>query len=232
MIVLPPRYSTLSFTFAYQTNSNFDQAIKEGLDIKFDTYAYHCGVSNINVVLPEWFLARIPEVFSSRWALLKLRGDLTLIKNLLGFGYEDIQITKANHPDLEQYNGKFLKDIARKRNMGEFENFIDFVQKSNGIAAVLNHRYSNLDQVKSMIAHPAALFQTDATVHLEGVQNPAAFGNFPRILQYAREYNLTSLEDVIHKMTGASADRFGIKDRGTLAKNKAADVFVFDWRKV
>ena len=32
MIVLPPKYSTLSFTFAYQTNSNFDQAIKEGLD--------------------------------------------------------------------------------------------------------------------------------------------------------------------------------------------------------
>ncbi len=209
-----------------------DQAIKEGLDIKFDTYAYHCGVSNINVVLPEWFLARIPQVFSSRWALLKLRGELTLIKSLLGFGYEDIQITKANHPGLEQYNGMFLKEIARKRNMGEFENFIDFVQKSNGMAAVLNHRYSNLDQVKAMIAHPAALFQTDAYVHLEGVQNPAAFGNFPRILQYAREYHLTGLEDVIHKMTGASADRFGIKDRGILAKNKAADVLVFDWLKV
>jgi len=150
--------------------------------------------------------------------------------NLLAI--EDIQITKANHPDLEQYNGMFLKEIAHKRNMGEFENFIDFVQKSNGIAAVLNHRYSNLDQVKAMIAHPAALFQTDATVHLEGVQNPAAFGNFPRILQYARDFNLTSLEDVVHKMTGASADRFGIKDRGTLIKNKAADVVVFDWQKV
>jgi hypothetical protein len=82
------------------------------LKLIFDTYAYHCGVSNINVVLPEGFLARIPEVFNSRWALLKLRGELTLIKNLLGFGYEDIQITKANHPELEQYNGMFLKDIA------------------------------------------------------------------------------------------------------------------------
>jgi len=209
-----------------------DQAIKDGVDVKFDTYAYHCGVSNINVVLPEWFLARIPEVFNNRWALLKLRAELTLIKNLLGFGYEDIQITKANHPDLEQYNGMFLKDIARKRNMGEFENFIDFVQKSNGIAAVLNHRYSNLEQVKAMIQHPAALFQTDATVHLEGVQNPGAFGNFPRILQYARDYNLISLEEAVHKMSGASADRFHIQDRGILAENKAADIMVFDWQNV
>ncbi len=209
-----------------------DQGIKEGLDLKFDTYAYHCGVSIINVVLPEWFLAGIPEVFESRTSLLKLRAELTLIKNLLGFGYEDIQITKANHPDLEQFNGMFLKDIAEKRGMSEFENFIDFVQKSNGKAAVLNHRYSNLEQVKAMISHPASLFQTDATVLTDGTQNPAAFGNFPRILQYAREFALLPLEKVVHKMTGASADRFNIKDRGVLAKGKAADIMVFDWKTV
>ncbi|MCP4751228.1 MAG: amidohydrolase family protein [Proteobacteria bacterium] len=209
-----------------------DQAIGEGLDVKFDTYAYHCGVSIINVVLPEWFLAGIPEVFESRTSLLKLRAELTLIKNLLGFGYEDIQITKANHPELEQYNGMFLKDIAIKRDMGEFENFIDFVQKSKGRAAVLNHRYSNLEQVKAMIKHPASLFQTDATVLTHGTQNPAAFGNFPRILQYAREFGLLSLEEVVHKMTGASAERFDLKDRGVLANGKAADIMVFDWKTV
>ncbi|MFH2130339.1 MAG: amidohydrolase family protein [bacterium] len=209
-----------------------DGAIQEGLDVKFDTYAYHCGVSIINVVLPEWFLAGIPDVFESRTSLLKLRAELTLIKTLLGFGYGDIQITKANHPDLEQFNGMFLKDIAEKRGMGEFENFIDFVQKSGGKAAVLNHRYSNLEQVKAMIAHPASLFQTDATVLTDGTQNPAAFGNFPRILQYARDFRLLKLEAVVHKMTGASADRFKIQDRGVLAPNKAADIMVFDWETV
>ncbi|MBU3915642.1 amidohydrolase family protein [bacterium] len=209
-----------------------DKAIQDGVDVKFDTYAYHCGVSHINVVLPEWFLAQIPQVFDSRWSVLKLRAELTLIKTLLGFGYEDIQITKANHPDLEQYNGLFLKDIAEKRGMGEFENFIDFVKKSNGVAAVLNHRYSNLEQVKAMIAHPASLFQTDATVLLEGVQNPAAFGCFPRILQYSRDFKLLSIEEVIHKMSGAAAERFGIQDRGILAANKAADILIFDPKNV
>ena len=33
-------------------------------------------------------------------------------------------------------------------------------------------------------------------------------------------------------MSGASADRFGIQDRGILAENKAADIMVFDWHKV
>jgi N-acyl-D-amino-acid deacylase len=215
-----------------QAFSKIEQARTAGLDVKFDTYAYHCGTSIINVVLPEWFLAQIPEVFESRLSLLKLRGELTLIKNLLGFGYEDIQITKASHPDLEQYNGMFLKDIAAKRNLGEFENFIDFVKLSNGKASVLNHRYSNLDQVKAMIKHPDSLFQTDATVGLEGTQNPACFGNFPRILQYARDFKLLSLEEVVHKMTGAAAERFEMKDRGILKGGMAADVVVFNRDKV
>ena len=209
-----------------------DKAIDEGLDIKFDTYAYHCGTSIINVVLPEWFLAGIPDVFESRTSLLRLRAELTLIKNLLGFGYEDIQITHANHPDLDQFNGMFLKDIAEERGLGEFENFVDFARKSKGRAGVLNHRYSNLEQVKAMIAHPASLFQTDARVSTRGTQNPAAYGNFPRILQYARDFRLISLEEAIYKMTGASAERFGIKDRGVLKKNAAADLLVFDWDKI
>ena len=64
------------------------------------------------------------------------------------------------------------------------------------------------------------------------MQNPAAFGNFPRFLQYAREFGLLGLEEVIHKMTGAAAERFSINDRGVLRKNYAADITVFDWNTV
>jgi N-acyl-D-aspartate/D-glutamate deacylase len=73
---------------------------------------------------------------------------------------------------------------------------------------------------------------TDAIVAPEGVQNPAAFGNFPRFLQYARDYSLISLEEAVHKMTGASAERFEIKGRGILKNGYAADITVFDWKNV
>ncbi len=209
-----------------------DGAIREGLDVKFDTYAYHCGTSIINVFMPEWFLASIPDAFESRTSLLRLRAEITLIEKLLGFGYGDIQITHANHPELDQYNGMFMTDIAEKRDMGEFENFVDFARQTEGRARVLNHRYSNLEQVKAMMQHPASLFQTDAGVALEGTQNPGAFGNFPLFLQYARDSRLLSLEEVVRKMTGAAAERFFIKDRGLLRKNFAADITVFDPKRV
>ena len=78
-----------------------DSAIAEGVDVRFDTYAYHCGTSVINVFMPEWFLADVPEAFDSRVSLLRLRAETTLLEKLLGFGYRDIQVTNTRHPSLE-----------------------------------------------------------------------------------------------------------------------------------
>jgi N-acyl-D-amino-acid deacylase len=209
-----------------------DGAIAEGVDVRFDTYAYHCGTSVINVFMPEWFLSRVPEAFDSRASLLRLRAETTLIEKLLGFGYRDIQVTDTRHPSLEKYNGMFANDIAAERGLSPFENFIDIARMSDGRARVLNHRYSNLDNLKLMMRHPASLFMTDATPAPSGVQNPGAFGNFPRFLQYAREFGLLSLEECVHKMSGASAERFGLRDRGILREGAAADITVFDWDAV
>ena len=94
-------------------------------------------------------------------------------------------------------HGMFLTDIARKRRMVEFDNFIVFARKSEGRARVLNHRYSNLEIVHALMQHSAALYQTDATPFPEGVQNPGAYGNFPLFLQYARDYRLLRLEEAV-----------------------------------
>ena len=209
-----------------------DRAIRDGIDVKFDTYAYHCGNSIISVVLPAWFLARVPEVFNDPKSLFRLKQEFRIIKWLLGFGYEDVQIINADHPQLDTYNGMFMGDIAKKRGMDQFTNYIDFVIKSEGKAAVLNHRYSSLDNVKDLMRHPASLYMTDAIVSAKGVQNPSVSGNFPRFLQLAREFGTISLEEAVYKMTGASAERFNIARRGFLKKGHAADITVFDWKKV
>jgi N-acyl-D-amino-acid deacylase len=184
------------------------------------------------VVLPAWFLARVPLVYDDTSALRRLKMEFMVIKWLLGFGYEDIQITNMGKPDLDQYNGMFLGEIAEKRKMDQFDNFIDIVRRTEGKAGVLNHKYSSLDNVKDMMRHPASLFMTDAWVFSEGVQNPAAFGCFPRFLQFARDFRNISLEEVVRKMTGASAERFNIKKRGFLREGYAADITVFDWKAV
>jgi N-acyl-D-amino-acid deacylase len=209
-----------------------DRAIKQGVDVKFDTYPYHCGQSIINVILPPWFLAKVPGAYSDKKMLSKLKSELGLIQRFLGFGTKDIQITYANSEELNQYNGMFLDQIAQKRSMDWFENAMDIAQKSKGVASVLNHSYSNLPIIETLMRHPASLFMTDALPATQGVQNPAFSGNFPRFFQLAREKNIISLEEAVHKMSGATAERYSIKDRGFLREGLAADITVFDWKNI
>jgi N-acyl-D-amino-acid deacylase len=46
--------------------------------------------------------------------------------------------------------------------------------------------------------------------------------------RYARELNLVSLETAVHKMTGLSAQTFGLRERGLIANGMKADITIFD----
>lgn len=210
----------------------FDRAIADGVDIRFDTYSYSCGASVISVVLPEWFMAKVPGSYTNKRDLIRLRCELTLIKSLLGFGYSDIQIAYAANPELNKYNGRFLSEIAKELKKSEFETYVEFAKRSNGKARVMQYRYSNPEIVEALMKHPASIFMTDSWMENQGTQNPSSFGCFPRFLQIARERKVLSLEETVNKMTMAAAERIGIHDRGRLQDGMAADITVFDFNKV
>jgi len=210
-----------------------DQAAQEGIDVMTDTYAYHCGNSIINVFISPWFLEDVPNNYHNPEALSRLEGELDFVSQALGFGYDNIQISNATHPELNKYNGMFLSEIAEELGVSPFQVTMDFSEKTGGRASVLNHNYSNMEVMDALIRYPRCLFMTDTVVNPEGgIQNPASFGNFPRLLQFARDRKLVSLEEVVRKMTGASAERFKIKDRGVLQEGLAADITVFNWDTV
>ena len=62
-----------------------------------------------------------------------------------------------------------------------------------------------------------------------GPTHPRAYGTFPRVLgNYVREERALTLEDAVRKMTGAVADRLGLRQRGQLRSGFYADVVLFD----
>ena len=69
---------------------------------------------------------------------------------------------------------------------------------------------------------------TDAWVEEHGIQNPAIYDCFPKFLQDALWGKGDTLPKTIQRMTGATADRFMIKDRGYLKPGYYADITVFD----
>lgn len=211
--------------------SIIDKAISEGIDVSFDTYGHHCGVSVINVFLPPWFKSRGMEACSNPRLLLQLKMLMKGIFYLLGFNFSSIQILDAKCPELSVYNGMFLSEISKKRGLSDFDNYIDFIKKSNSTATVLMHNYTSEDNLKELIKHKASMFMTDAWFEVSGWQNPAVFGSIPRLIQLTRNNGLLKVEELVKKLTSAPAARVGIKNRGTIKEGYYADITVFDWNK-
>ncbi len=210
----------------------FDRAIADGVDVCFDMFPYGCGATLLNTLLPEWFMARMPGALQSPAARARLRVEAEVGFRLVGFGYPQIQITNASCAEYDEHNGRFLPDIASRVGKSPFGTMLDILQKSNAEARVLFHDYYNDEIIDRLMQHPAAIFASDSWPEPGGHQNPAAFGTFPRFLRIARERRNISLEQAVHKMTGAAARRFRLRRRGRLAEGDAADVTVFDWNVV
>ncbi len=212
--------------------SIIDEAIRDGVNVAFDATPFPVRASAISVLLPSWFLARGAAAYTDSRMLRKLKREIRFLERLFGLGPADIQVTNTLDPELVELNGRFLHEIARIRRMTTAEALIDLSRRSAGRARVLLHRCSTDRVVETLICHPACLYMTDAWVERHGVQNPSAFGAFPRLLQLARERRLMPVEEVVRKMTGAAAERFGLAGRGILKEGAPADITVFDWETV
>jgi N-acyl-D-amino-acid deacylase len=63
----------------------------------------------------------------------------------------------------------------------------------------------------------------------DAAPHPRLWGTFPRVLgHYSRQLNLFPLETAVHKMTGLTAQTFGLAKRGVLKAGFAADITIFD----
>ena len=62
-----------------------------------------------------------------------------------------------------------------------------------------------------------------------GMEHPRGAGTFPKVLgSYVREKKWLSLPEAVRKMSGLTAWRLGLKDRGTVEEGKIADLVLFD----
>jgi N-acyl-D-aspartate/D-glutamate deacylase len=85
--------------------------------------------------------------------------------------------------------------------------------------------------VERIMQHPATAVGSDGGVSVFGqsVPHPREYGTFARVLgRYVRERGVLTLEEAVRKMSGATAQRLGLQDRGLLREGLHADIAVFD----
>ncbi|MBN4864708.1 MULTISPECIES: N-acyl-D-amino-acid deacylase family protein [Providencia] len=122
--------------------------------------------------------------------------------------------------------GKTLKDIAIMWN-------IDIYQVAEKIVpAGAIYFQMHEDDVRRVLQHPSSMVGSDGLPR-DPNPHPRLWGTFPRVIShYSRDEKLFPMTTAIYKMTGMSAQRFSLKDRGLIKENFFADIVLFDPIKI
>ncbi|MCR5577427.1 MAG: amidohydrolase family protein [Oscillospiraceae bacterium] len=210
--------------------ATFYRERKKGYPIAYDNYAFHYGASVITVVFPEWYAQLSAEEAKKPLNRFKLQLTILMYRKVLGIDWDDMVVAYISdeHPE---YEGKTIPELAAAEGLSELDMYLKLVDLSGRAGSIYLGKYYNAEIVRRLMEDELSVFMTDAWVEEKGLQNIAAFQTFPQFFLLAKHYGIPT-ETVVRKMTGATADRFQIPERGYLRPGCKADLTVLDLDKL
>jgi dihydroorotase/N-acyl-D-amino-acid deacylase len=219
--------------------AKIDSARAAGQDIQADMYLYVAGANGFSSCIPPKYaadgklLANLRDPAQRQAIIDGLHSfDKTYDNSCLNAGPDGVMVVGFTKPELKQYEGKRLSEIAKLMNKDWAEVVIDLNVAENAQLGEILFLMTE-DNVKNQIRQPWTKWGTDAEAQdpatAQGMTHPRAYGDFPRLLgHYVREEKVITLEDAVRKASGAVATRLSIQDRGVLKQGMKADIVVFD----
>ena len=229
-------YSHLIFTGARSWKlldvmlKKFHDCRNEGYDIAFDNYVFHYGASVITLVFPEWYAALSEEERNRKINRFKLSLTILMYRKVLGIDWDDMVVAYISDEHRE-YEGMTVLDAARKEGMDPLDMYLKLVELSDRQGSIYLGKYYNDEIVKRLMEDDLSVFMTDAWVVDKGLQNIAAFQTFPQFFLLAKRYGMP-IEKIVRKMTGATAERYRIPERGYLKAGYKADLSILDLDRI
>ncbi|MEX2426173.1 MAG: D-aminoacylase [Thermomicrobiaceae bacterium] len=212
-----------------------EKARASGLDITADQYPYTAGSTMLAAVLPPWahsegirtlnrWLGDSLKKDQMRREMLDGRDDWESI--VLAAGWDNIRISGVKTEKNAWTVGKSLSEISDGWGIEAFESVVRLLLDEDHEVSMIIFAIDEAD-VRQLIVQPWLMHCSDGL--MGGTPHPRTYGTFARVLgRYARDEGLMPLEQAVHKMTGLSAWRLGLSDRGELKEGNFADIVVFD----
>jgi N-acyl-D-amino-acid deacylase len=212
---------------------HLERLADDGIDIACDAFPYVGGNTTLVVFMPPWTLNQLDKVLADPALRAKARQSLDRQQATFGMCWDDTQIMWVPDRTLARYEGMIVAEIAAERASDPTETYLDLIAELGPRTRIINWNYSGRgdeeSSLRKVLRHPRTCFETDTILTGQGFDNPASYGTFPRILgRYVRELGLFTLEEAIHRMSGMSAERMNIADRGIVREGFAADLVLFD----
>ncbi|MEY9932840.1 N-acyl-D-amino-acid deacylase [Catenulispora sp. GP43] len=211
---------------------------ESGMDVTCDVYPYTAGSTALSAMLPPWahdggterLLARLRDPAQLDLIREAIAEGVPGWENTVGNGGWD-RIAVAGAPRHPACQGRTVADLAREAGVDAVDLVAELLLGEDGEVTIISHSMRE-DDVRRVLAARFAMIGSDG-VPTAGLPHPRWAGSFARVLgRYAREAGLFDVPEAVRKMTGATAARFGLADRGVLRDGAHADVVVFDAARV
>jgi N-acyl-D-amino-acid deacylase len=212
------------------------KAKNEGLDVAADRYPYTYGCTDLDILLPDWITAADRETILKNIKENSTRRKLIqeLSENRTDNYWQSVIIGTSSWKKLR---GRTLSVIAKELRMPPAECVLKILEmdelKTQAFFGGMNEQ-----NMWKILSQPFVMIGSDASSRVtKGIleddhPHPRAYGSFARFLRAALDKKTVPLEEAVRKMTSLPAGHFNIKRRGTLAAGNAADIVVFDPRKI
>lgn len=215
-----------------------EAANSRGCDISFDVYPYTAGCSYLGLLFPpkyhEGGLNKLIERLSDKTLLPAVLRDMeygypgwsTFIGERNG---ENLLITTTK---TGRSTGKTVAELGREQNITPYEAAVKLMLENEGIVEMVMFQTSQ-DDIDLAINHPLSMFGSDSLAmdpviaRLRERPHPRYYGTFSKLLAESISGRTMPLEQLIFKMTGYPAERFGFTDRGLIKEGCFADICLF-----
>ena len=215
-----------------------------GLDIAASMYPYIAGSTALVSALPPWVAdggsPKLLERIKDPAVRARIKKDLSTDhpdwENLFYDcgGASGVLIASVQKPELKQWEGKTVEDVAKAWKKSPEDALMDFVLADHAQTGAIYFMASEED-LKTGLSQPWTSIGLDSNeMSLDGPTfephtHPRAFGSMPRFLgRYVRDQHLMPLESAIRKITSLPAQREHLANRGLLQPGYFADITIFD----
>ena len=223
--------------------AKIEKANAAGGRVTATMYPYAAGGTGLSATLPLWvqeggrekMLERLKDPATRKKARREIETKIDGWENLLmAATFEGIQVASVPREFDQSIVGKRISQIAAERKADVWDTYFQLLIETNGRVGALYHMMSE-DDVATGLRSPLVTIGTDSSaLRAEGLlargsPHPRSYGTFPRVLgKYVREDKVLTLNDAVHRMTGAAAAQMGLRDRGLIRDRHFADLVVFN----
>lgn len=213
------------------------EAHERGFPVTADRYPYIAYGTGLSSLLPIWSRQGNTEDIIDR---LNSDGDVSRIREYvvnkgekIG-GWDRIVISYASNESDKKWEGLSIEQCCEVSGRSPFD-FIQRVLIDNNMSVSIVGFGMSEDNIRKVLSHPLVMIGSDGNAVSTtgklgtGKPHPRYYGTFPRVLgKYSRDERLFDLTTAIKKMTSMPAQKLGINNRGIVARNKIADLSIFN----